>query len=35
MHLRRSGILVSLAGVVLLFWIALMFGLTLNDYMTR
>ena len=35
MHLRRSGILVSLAVVVLLFWICLMYGLTLNDYMTR
>ena len=35
MHLRRSGILVSLTVVVLLLWIALMYGLTLNDYMTR
>ena len=35
MHLRRSGMLVSLAVVVLLFWIAMMYGMTLNDYLTR
>ena len=35
MHLRRSGVLVSLAAVVLLFWIAMMYGMTLNDYLTR
>jgi len=35
MHLRRSGMLVSLTVVVLLFWIAMMYGLTLNDYLTR
>jgi cytochrome c oxidase subunit 4 len=35
MHLRRSGVLVSLAVVVLLFWIAMMYGMTLNDYLTR
>ncbi|HVY43880.1 MAG TPA: cytochrome C oxidase subunit IV family protein [Hyphomicrobiaceae bacterium] len=35
MHLRRSGMLVSLTVVMLLFWIGLMYGLTLNDYMTR
>ncbi|MBN9305547.1 MAG: hypothetical protein BGO82_03550 [Devosia sp. 67-54] len=35
MHLRRSGLLVSLTVAVLLFWICLMYGLTLNDYFTR
>jgi caa(3)-type oxidase subunit IV len=35
MHLRRSGLLVSLTVVVLLFWICLMYGLTLSDYFTR
>jgi len=35
MHLRRSGMLVSLTVVVLLFWIAMMYGMTLNDYLTR
>lgn len=35
MHLRRSGILVSLSVMTLLLWIAVMYGLTLNDYFTR
>lgn len=35
MHLRRSGLLVSLTVAVLLLWICLMYGLTLNDYFTR
>jgi cytochrome c oxidase subunit 4 len=35
MHLRRSGVLVSLCVVVLLFWIGMMYGLTFNDYVTR
>lgn len=35
MHLRKSGVLVSLCVVVLLFCIGLMYGLALNDYVTR
>jgi len=35
MHLRKSGVLVSLCVVVLLFWIGLMYGFTLKDYATR
>ena len=35
MHLRRSGPLVVLCVVVLIFWLCLMYGLTINDYVTR
>ncbi len=35
MHLRHSSILISLAVAVLLFWLALMYGVTLTDYLTR
>jgi len=35
MHLRRAGPLILLAIAVLIFWLCLMYGLTLNDYATR
>jgi cytochrome c oxidase subunit 4 len=35
MHLRHAGPLVPLTVVVLICWIALMYGLSLNDYFTR
>ena len=35
MHLRRSSMLVSLTVAVLAIWLCFLFGLTLNDYMSR
>jgi cytochrome c oxidase subunit 4 len=35
MHLRNPAPLVALTVVVLLLWLCLMYGLTLNDYWTR
>jgi cytochrome c oxidase subunit 4 len=35
MHLRRSGPLILLCAAALLFWLCVMYGLTLNDYATR
>ena len=35
MHLRRSGPLIVLSIAVLIFWLCLLYGLTLNDYATR
>jgi cytochrome c oxidase subunit 4 len=35
MHLRKAAPLVALSVVVLLFWLVVMYGLTLNDYWTR
>lgn len=35
MHLRQTGPLVTIAVAVLVAWIGLMYGLTLNDYFTR
>lgn len=35
MHLRSAPALVALCLIVLLVWLGLMYGLTLNDYLTR
>lgn len=35
MHLRRSGTLIILCVLVLIFWLCLLYGLTINDYATR
>jgi cytochrome c oxidase subunit 4 len=35
MHLRRSGILISLTVAALGFWLLILFGVTLVDYVTR
>ena len=35
MHLRRSRPLIMLSVAVLILWLCLMYGLTLNDYATR
>jgi cytochrome c oxidase subunit 4 len=35
MHLREPPQLVAMTVVVLLFWLCLLYGLTLNDYWTR
>lgn len=35
MHLRRSGPLIIICIVVMIFWLCLLYGLTLNDYATR
>ncbi|HTN62248.1 MAG TPA: cytochrome C oxidase subunit IV family protein [Devosia sp.] len=35
MHLRQSGMLISLVVGALGFWLAILFGLTLADFITR
>jgi hypothetical protein len=35
MHLRPAQLLVGLCVAVLILWIGLMYGFTLNDYRTR
>jgi cytochrome c oxidase subunit 4 len=35
MHLRHAGPLVTVTVAILICWIALMYGLSLNDYFTR
>jgi cytochrome c oxidase subunit 4 len=35
MHVRRAGALLRLAVVAGLFWLMIMFGLTLSDYLSR
>lgn len=35
MHLRRNRPLIIISIVVMIFWLCLMYGLTLSDYATR
>jgi cytochrome c oxidase subunit 4 len=35
MHLRRSGLLISLTVAAALFWLAILFGMALIDFVSR